>query len=186
MRAELNREQATLHCEMESMKQLVVSTQAHLKREVEKRHRTEQTTSKVRQGTVISTHTLTHTHTHTHTHAHTHVHTHTHTHTHTHAHTHTPPELEEANTRITLGNSQSQSRRKEVVKLERTNKKIREELSSLQEHVATFMVSKVDMDAYKKAVEEKVCMCPCNLCLIYPCFVKEVVLPCSKLTSKAQ
>ena len=40
--------------------------------------------------------------------------------------------------------------------MEKMNKKLREELSSLNEHIATNTVSKADMELYKKAVDEKV------------------------------
>ena len=86
-----------------------------------------------------------------------------HSHALTHTHTHTHTELEEARTQLTLGQSDSQSKRKEVLKLERTNRKLREELAALQEHVATYLVSRSELEAYKKAIEEKVngytCMC---------------------------
>ena len=40
--------------------------------------------------------------------------------------------------------------------MEKMNKKLREELSSLNEHIATNTVSKADMELYRKAVDEKV------------------------------
>ena len=86
---------------------------------------------------------------------------------HTHTHTCTHTELEEARTQLTLGQSDSQSKRKEVLKLERTNRKLREELAALQEHVATHMVSRSELEAHKKNTEEKVSECACMCMCMY-------------------
>ena len=48
--------------------------------------------------------------------------------------------------------------------MEKMNKKLREELSSLSEHIATNTISKTDMELYKKAVDEKVIVCIVPTC----------------------
>ena len=73
--------------------------------------------------------------------------------------THT--ELEELRTQLTLGKSESQSKRKELLKSESKNHRLKEELRALQNHVTSQMVSKAELEKYKKVVEEKVCVGVC-------------------------
>ena len=47
-------------------------------------------------------------------------------------------------------------RQKELSKAEKLTKKLRDELQSLNAHVAANMVGKADFEAYKRAVNEKV------------------------------
>ena len=48
-------------------------------------------------------------------------------------------------------------REQELSKTVKMSKRLSQKLKQLKEHVATNMVSKSDMDLYKKSVDEKVC-----------------------------
>ena len=49
--------------------------------------------------------------------------------------------------------------------MEKMNKKLREELSSLNEHIATNTVSKAEIELYRKAVDEKVIVTSTQACV---------------------
>ena len=149
MKAEFNREQASYQSEVEGMNKLLETTRDQLRREVELRHKAEQTITFSKHGKRIDS-----------------------VHCHEALYMYTDfkcvsgtgrrnfilifVELDASNTRVSLAVANSQSKQKEVLKLEKVNRKLKEEVRALHEHIAVSTVSKTDMDAYKKAVEDKV------------------------------
>lgn len=65
-------------------------------------------------------------------------------------------ELDASNARVSMAVSDCQNKQKEVIKLDKANRKLKEEVRALQEHIAVNMVSKSDMETYKKAIDDKV------------------------------
>ncbi len=68
------------------------------------------------------------------------------------------PDLESSHSRLNQGHTELTSQQRECSKLERANRKLREELHRLQEHLTQDTVSRASMDAYKKEVDDRVCM----------------------------
>ena len=65
-------------------------------------------------------------------------------------------EIDSLQTRLSEGETDAQMRQRELTKTIKLNKKLRDELRSLNQHVADNMVSRVDFDYYKKLIDEKV------------------------------
>ena len=69
-----------------------------------------------------------------------------------------PPDMGSLQVRFSESQTEVQTQDKKLRKSEKANRRLQEELSSLQEHVQTSTVTHSQMGAYKQQVEEKVCL----------------------------
>ncbi len=65
--------------------------------------------------------------------------------------------METSHSRLSQGQLELTAQQRESSKVERANRKLREELRLLQEHIAEETVPKAQMEAYKKEVDDRVC-----------------------------